>query len=78
MSSHILTITNQRADYTMWLLTGIDNDQWDTGTFTDACYQGSRNGTDLAEPPHRVEPIRQSGRIAADARRYRHASKAEA
>lgn len=45
------------TDETLWFLTGIDNDQWDDSSFTDACYQGSRLGTDLTKPPRQVAPI---------------------
>ena len=57
MSRHILTIRGQPIELTLWLLTGLDNDQWDDITFTDACYQGSRLGTDLLKPPRQVAPV---------------------
>ena len=47
MSSHILTVRGQRVDYTLWLITGVDNDQWDFGSLDDVYYQGSRIGTTL-------------------------------
>lgn len=68
MSRHILSLRNQiGGDRTLWFLTGLDNDQWDDISFTDACYQGSRLGTDLDELPRRVVPIqaRQGHRFRA-------------
>ncbi len=67
MSRHILTIRGQPSDLTHWLLTGLDNDQWDDISFSDACYQGSRLGTDLLKPPRRVAPVqpRQGHRFRA-------------
>ncbi len=57
MSRHILNVSGFPYDGTLWLLTGLDNDQWDDITFTDACYQGSRLGTDLNESPRQVVPV---------------------
>ncbi len=57
MSRHILTIRGQPSEPTHWFLTGIDNDQWDDISFTDACYQGSLLRSDLDELPRRVAPI---------------------
>ncbi len=57
MSRHILNVSGFPPDYTLWLLTGLDNDQWEDTSFTDACYQGSRLGTDLLKPPRRVAPV---------------------
>ena len=57
MSRHILNVSGFPHDKTLWLLTGLSNDRWDDISFTDACYQGSRLGTDLAEPPRQITPV---------------------
>ena len=45
------------VDHTLWFLTGVDNDQWDTATLAQIYNQGSRIHTNLIEQPRRIERI---------------------
>ncbi len=60
---------SQQIDHTLWLLTGIDGDEWDDISWSAATLQGSRLGTTLDKPPRHVELIRHA-RQGHHRRRY--------